>query len=377
MGRKIIVVGDGEHRTMLDEVPADNEAQLQATLAAHPELLPIEEFGLEGPLLVLGKETSLPSGAADLVGAAKGGELVVAEFKTGPQNPDFRHALAQAIDYGSDLWGMSFDEFESTVATRYFSSDHCPADSPTKGSGSIEAAARAAWGDDVVDQRWSEFVEQVSRRLQNGSFHFVVVAQRLTPAMEQAAEFLNATSAGPAYHLVELIRFTNGSSDAFEGRALTRAPRTRRSAATGEKLDLQRFLDREPLEERRAVLEDFFETCSGLGLVLYWGSTGVSVRVRTADREEPLSIGWVHPSGVTGWSGLRDLVLGFDPNSADQTPTLRVALDEYARRLSELPGADQLSKNIRGVHLAGAAEASNVASIKELISEVVSAAGRS
>jgi len=41
----------------------------------------------------------------------------LAEFKTGPQNPDFRHALAQAVDYGADLWGMTPDEFDATVAT--------------------------------------------------------------------------------------------------------------------------------------------------------------------------------------------------------------------------------------------------------------------
>ena len=53
---------------------------------------------------------------------SRAGEILIAEFKTGPQNPDFRHALAQAIDSGADLWGMSPEEFEATVAARYFAS---------------------------------------------------------------------------------------------------------------------------------------------------------------------------------------------------------------------------------------------------------------
>jgi len=43
---------------------------------------------------------------------ASSGDVVLVEFKTGPQNPDFRHALAQLIDYGSDLWRLSVDDFD-------------------------------------------------------------------------------------------------------------------------------------------------------------------------------------------------------------------------------------------------------------------------
>jgi hypothetical protein len=58
---------------------------------------------------------------------------LVIEFKTGPKNPDFRAALAQLLDYGSDLWQLTLDQFETAVAARYFVGDHCPSTSPTKG----------------------------------------------------------------------------------------------------------------------------------------------------------------------------------------------------------------------------------------------------
>ena len=77
---------------------------LRIPLKENPDLLPIEEFGFTGPLVVVAEETRLPSGAIDLAGITRGGRLVVVEFKTGPQNADFRDALAQLLDYGSDIW---------------------------------------------------------------------------------------------------------------------------------------------------------------------------------------------------------------------------------------------------------------------------------
>jgi hypothetical protein len=109
----------------LAETPAPNEEHLQEVMKDHPNLLPIDDLGISGPLLVVGRETTLASGSIDLLGVVPSGDVVLIEFKTGPQNPDFRHALAQLIDYGSDLWGSSLEEFDSLVR-RYLSGDRCP-----------------------------------------------------------------------------------------------------------------------------------------------------------------------------------------------------------------------------------------------------------
>src|SRR5215207_7308425 len=90
------------------------------------QLIPSDDLGLDGDLLVLGRETALASGRIDLLCLARSGDLVLIEFKTGPQNPDFRHALAQLIDYGSDLWRLSPEDFDHGVAQRYFAGPHCP-----------------------------------------------------------------------------------------------------------------------------------------------------------------------------------------------------------------------------------------------------------
>lgn len=61
------------------------------------------DLGLVGPAVVVGRESSLDSGPVDLVLLGNGGDLALVEFKTGPQNPDFREYLAQLLDYGSAL----------------------------------------------------------------------------------------------------------------------------------------------------------------------------------------------------------------------------------------------------------------------------------
>lgn len=77
---------------------------------------------------------------------------------------------------------------------------------------------------------------------------------------------------------------------------------------------------------------------SGDLLVLQWYSNGASIRLRTPDRNEPLSIGWVFLEGA-GWYRARHVTLGADEASLTQTPSVAQAVREYRRRVQSLPGA--------------------------------------
>ncbi len=44
------------------EVPAPNELQLQDVMKMHPQLIPADDLGLDGDLLVVGRETIVASG---------------------------------------------------------------------------------------------------------------------------------------------------------------------------------------------------------------------------------------------------------------------------------------------------------------------------
>ena len=195
------------------EAAAANELELQKQMKTTPDLLPIDEFDMVGPLMVVGRETSLPSGAVDLVAVARSGELLIVEFKTGPQKADFRHVLAQLLDYGSDLWGMSYADFEATVVRPYFAGTRCE-DNRLRGVTTLEEAAGRVWTDLTAEER-ALFRDHIAEQLQTGAFHFVIVAQRFRTTMERTVAYLNTLSASARFYAVELVRFEAATLSAY------------------------------------------------------------------------------------------------------------------------------------------------------------------
>ena len=368
MARKMVLTESDGAESVLSEVGADDEAQLQALLKKHPDLLPVEEFGLEGPLMIVGEETTLPSGAIDLVGCTRGGALVIVELKTGPQNSDFRRVLAQLLDYGSDLWQMSLESFESTVSGRYFASDHCR-DLKLRNVGSLDAAARITW-DPFSDEECQSFTDSLAANLAAGSFEYVLAAQRFTPANLRTIEYLNSESKKCRFYAVELVRFQSERLSAFESRTILK-PQAR--PPTGS-IDESDFLERIDAEDYRAALERIFHACRGLGLRLNWGATGTSIRV-TTPRSGLVTVGWVFPP-TQGLKGLRDFNMGFESRIAAENPDIGPILDGYAKRVAALPGAKRASQaSLTAYHLQPGDVVSGHQRIVDELARIVSQVG--
>ena len=353
MARKMIVrPNGGQAGAVLEQVPAESEAQLQGMLRDHPDLLPLEDLDLEGPLLVVGKETWLASGAVDLVGLAKSGELVLVEFKTGPQNPDFRHALAQLVDYGSDLWGMDFERFERLAAT-YFTSEQCT-DERYRRKTSLWAAAKVAWPDMEDEKNWNPAKDKLTQQLRDGEMAYVLAAQRFTASMERGIHYMNHVSKGPRFYAAEFIRFLGGDKEAFECRVVVRPEQGSgpTNAAGWEEL-MEDVSD----DRYREALGSLRDHAQNLHLTVYKGTVGFSVRVKTSSG--PISIAWLYPPGKAGWMGLTDLTLGYDLASEYPQSLInaiseekRENFKEYARKVSSLPGAEKAKPaSINGVKL--------------------------
>ena len=369
MPRKI-VVEDSEHIKILQETRAEDEAQLQELIKSNPDLLPIEEFGMTGPLLVVGRETALPSGSVDLAAIARSGELLVVEFKTGPENSDFRRALAQLLDYGSHLWSLSYDTFEATVPARYFASEYCQ-DARLRGKRSLSDGAKAVWPD-MEDDDLSEWRERIGRQLDSGHFHYVLVAQRFTATIQKTAEYLNAVMPGARTYAVEIVRFEGDGTEAFETRTVLKPSTSTDSDAST--LDEDRFLDKILDAGYRDFLQELFETCRGLGYRFYWGASGVSIRMPTQDMPEPLSIAWIFLPDRVGWMGLTDVNLGCDSGSAETRPSASGALKQYFSSVAALKGAEPArARPLResAWHLSPRDAISQRNQVKELLAQLI------
>ena len=84
------------------------EKTLEDTLVANPDLL-------EAGLTLVGRQTPTQGGPLDLLGVDEDGKLVVFELKRGTLSRD---AVAQVIDYTSDLTAMGIAGLTSHIATR-------------------------------------------------------------------------------------------------------------------------------------------------------------------------------------------------------------------------------------------------------------------
>lgn len=86
----------------------ETEKTLEDTLVANPGLL------MEG-LALVGRQTPTHGGPLDLLGVDEDGKLVVFELKRGTLSRD---AVAQVIDYTSDLTAMGLDGLTRHISTR-------------------------------------------------------------------------------------------------------------------------------------------------------------------------------------------------------------------------------------------------------------------
>ncbi len=337
MARRVLVARS-EQLFDLIEVRAPSEHHLQEVVKASPQLIPSDDLGLDGDLLVVGRETSLASGYIDLLCLARSGDLVLVEFKTGPQNPDFRHALAQAIDYGSDLWRLSVEDFDRGVVQRYLAGGRV--DPAFRGARTLaEAIERTSW-EMSSDDRMS-LLERLTEVLQTGDFTFVIAAQRFTDSMKGSLDYLNATMRRGRFFLVEVIQLTGAEHTAHAAQVVA-APARGNAARSNTDGARKRVEEAEYLASiddaaYRDAVRSIIARCETLGIEVKWRSRGATLRINTPDRRQPLAIGWLLPEG-SHWQAARHITLGVDPASLAQTPSVAPAVLAYADQLKSIPG---------------------------------------
>lgn len=370
MPRKLMMRNADGSTSILEEALAANEEELRSLILRTPSLLPLEEMGLAGPAIVVGRESSLDSGRVDLIVLTRGGELLLIEFKTGPQNSDFRDSLAQLLDYGADLWTRTVEEFDERVVRPYFRSQPSPASGRPE-SGTLEGAvADAGWEPGEDAQLWRD---RLSAQLKDGGFHYVVVAQRFTPSMLRTLGYLNAAMRTSRFSAVELIRFgDHPAPGVYEARFLAGPSPTRGSSAAAKTAlaGLDDFLGRVTDDRYRHALQDFFTEIAGMdAITVYWGTSGCSLRVAVPNRNA-ISIGWFFPPDQPGWLGLTDTTFGWyeDVNGLALTDEGKAVLNSYIATVRSFPGAGKPKPtSIQGWSFHRSSFSANVESLVGLI----------
>ena len=349
MPRRIMLYTGSEKREILEETLAADEKQLQELIKDNPDLLPVEDLGMIGPLTVIGRETRLPSGSVDLVALSRDGNLLIVEFKTGPKNPDFRGALAQLMDYGSDLWGSDWDSFERNVPLPYFRSKRCHNQELARCNTLAEALTHS-W-DDFDEDEFTELQEKLSAQLGAGTFHFVLLAQRFTEPTLKTIEYLNEV-ATPRFYAIEVVRFGSDDVQAFEAR-LARGPYAKPRGSTSRTAITEvGFLSQFPDDAYRVAMQELLECAKRAGYSISPGSAGISIRRQIPGSSIQLTVAWVGPPGKRVGPGARDVTLGSWSRSKGVPPYISTDLEHAMRGLgSHLGDLETIAKDAYGIHL--------------------------
>jgi hypothetical protein len=267
----------------IPETTLPTEAQLHEALIRHPELLPAEDLGL-GRVAVIGVESGLASGYADLVLLDDSGQLCLVEVKK-EGNPDTRRVVAQLLDYAAALWGQSLDEFQRAVYDPYAGTSGSPA-----GSLSEFIATQFGTGGGLTDEGelaaadLAAVEERLERSLETGRFVMVVAAPQVPLGVRRALEYLNAQ--GLRLYALEVSYF-QGPVECFVPRLVVQ-PRADEKPVEVAPYDREAFLAR-LAPDVQPVIASFLDECVEKGGRVSWKAHGPSIEVRRLTKSRQIA----------------------------------------------------------------------------------------
>ena len=209
------------------------EEELQTFLKEHPDLMPLEEIDLNAPpLLCIGWEVGLASGAEDILYIDPNGLLTVVETKL-RRNPEARReVVGQILEYAAQMSTWIATDVERQ-AEKFFNSSVCP--EQYRGC-TLERALRVFLESSELLPEFSYeyFLEQVAGNIERGQFRLVIAIDEPPEPLLKTVEFVNRFSERFEMYLMQLKRFCDLARDqnifvpALFGKVAGRGPRQRR-----------------------------------------------------------------------------------------------------------------------------------------------------
>jgi len=267
----------GDEFVVLEESRFEAETQLQEALKSNPEVIPVSDLDL-AEVVVVGRETSVPAGAIDLLLVDAEGRVIIVETKLS-RNPELRRqVVAQVLDYGASLWrtAPTLKQFEALVL-RYWQSDACQ-DQRVKDAATLREGLDPIFGETRGEQwDYDLFESTLSDNVSNGQHVLLVVASGLTDKLSRdLLEYVNLCLNLPLY-AVEIDVFETKGQQLIVPRGV-RYGRKIPSIPTRRPTNRTAFLAacESPASEFFARMLD---EAGQKGMTIYWGSVGFSVRM--------------------------------------------------------------------------------------------------
>ncbi len=179
----IIISTNGKKAVRVEKSDFEKEDRMQQYIHENPESIPLCDVKEDTHLLILAREFPTNSGPIDALAVDRFGELYINETKLF-RNADKRYVVAQVLDYGAALWkhATNFDDFTSILNSHCQSTFKC------------RAAERIKQYFSLSDDEVAALLEKVRQNLNDGSFHFVILMDKLDDRLKNLILYVNQNS---------------------------------------------------------------------------------------------------------------------------------------------------------------------------------------
>ena len=320
MGERIYTRGEGGGLESLEEESFSTEAELQALIAEHPELLDGEQMSPGDPRrwILITREKGIAetpdSGARwaiDHLIVDQDAVPTLAEVKRG-SNPEIRRTIVgQMLEYAAhaaQTW--TADElrqsFENSANARGLDPDE------------VLGELLQADAEPDADGFWMNVATNLAAR----HLRLLFVADDIPDPLERVVELLNAQMAGIEVLAVEVKQFRGQLTQTLVPRVLGRIANASTRGGPRRRLTPEAFLDEFSRDEVRDAAARLLDVSRDSGAALEWGPSGVSIRVRCSRWVQPITVAWLYPPSKAsmGWMRTKDFTFGAGILDYDPAP---------------------------------------------------------
>ena len=263
-----------------------NEAELQETVKANPELINLSSI-FDSPLLIIGRESDY----IDVLAITADAVPVIIECKK-KDNPDMRYLIAQVFEYASKLNQKNYNEFDQMVS-RYFSSNSCEEERyrnlSLKKAFTIFYKLEISDSDESYDE--NDFPEQLSERLKNGEFFLIIVVDRISETAFKTVQFLNSKMDKLRIEIVEISKYAGEKHNIFVPKHINIDGGQQKKARPG-KTTFEDVINRSGARESEYIkkFREIWEDTSDYSIVM--GTKGFSAKYHD------IPILWIFPDNI-------------------------------------------------------------------------------
>jgi hypothetical protein len=250
---------------LVESAAYEAESELQKLLADSPDLISIQDVrpGVS-TLTVAIREFPLPIGSVDLLAFSAEGDMAIIECKLATNSEIKRKVIGQALEYGANMWKMTYDELDSIVKSR------------------VNKTLADLMHESIQEEGWDEevFRTNVGTALEAGSFILMIVVDEITEELSRIINFMNACG-NPAFSFaaLEMRRFQSDGNEMLVPRIVgdnrsfaTKSPRSGRKRWTEPMFFADAKVRLTP--ESVAIIRELYEWSLKMGRVGFGTGSG-------------------------------------------------------------------------------------------------------